>query len=117
MQQMDQFARHLHVASTSGHEGNEGAGLNRKLVYRVMRDYRLLLRRDTGRPVDTRSHDGRIAVDESNRRWRSDGFEIACGNRERVRVAFALDCCEAMSWVATTRGISGDMVRDLIAAQ
>ena len=90
--------------------------VNPKRVYRVMRDYRLLLRRHTGRPLDTRSHDGRIAVGESNRRWCSDGFEIACDNRERVRVAFALDCCdrEAMSWVATTGGISGDMVRDLM---
>ncbi len=81
-----------------------------------MRENRLLLRRHTGRPVDTRSHDRRIAVDESNRRWCSDGFEIACDNRERVRVAFALDCCdrEAMSWVATTGGITGDMVRDLM---
>ena len=53
---------------------------------------------------------------ESNRRWCSDGFEIACDNRERVRVAFALDCCdrEAMSWVATTGGITGDLVRDLM---
>jgi len=90
--------------------------VNHKRVYRVMRDYQLLLRRYTGRPLDTRSHDGRIAVSESNRRWCSDGFEIACDNRERVRVAFALDCCdrEAMSWLATTGGISGDMVRDLM---
>ncbi|HVE49675.1 MAG TPA: IS3 family transposase [Casimicrobiaceae bacterium] len=90
--------------------------VNHKRVYRVMREHRLLLQRHTARPVDTRSHDGRIAVDESNRRWCSDGFEIACDNRERVRVAFALDCCdrEAMSWIATTRGITGDMVRDLM---
>jgi putative transposase len=41
------------------------------------------------------------AVDERNRRWRSDGFEIGCDNGERVRVAFALDCCdrEAMSFL------------------
>lgn len=90
--------------------------VNHKRVYRVMRDYRLLLQRHTGRPLDTRGHDGRIAVAESNRRWCSDGFEIACDNRERVRVAFALDCCdrEAMSWVATTGGITGDLVRDLM---
>jgi putative transposase len=96
------------------HEGRRR--VNHKRVYRVMREHRLLLRRHTGRPLDTRSHDGRIAVSESNRRWCSDGFEIACDNRERVRVAFALDCCdrEAMSWVATTGGISGDMVRDLM---
>jgi putative transposase len=90
--------------------------VNHKRVYRVMRDYRLLLTRHTGRPIDTRSHDGKIAVSESNRRWCSDGFEIACDNREHVRIAFALDCCdrEAMSWVATTGGISGDLVRDLM---
>lgn len=90
--------------------------VNHKRVYRVMRDYRLLLHQHTGRPIDTRSHDGRIAVDQSDRRWCSDGFEIACDNRERVRVAFALDCCdrEAMSWIATTGGITGDMVRDLM---
>ena len=97
-------------------DGEGRRRVNHKRVYRVMRDYRLLLRRHTGRPIDTRSHDGRIAVSESNRRWCSDGFEIACDNRERVRVAFALDCCdrEAMSWIATTGGISGDMVRDLL---
>ena len=97
-------------------DGEGRRRVNHKRVYRVMRDYRLLLQRHTGRPVDTRSHDGRIAVRESNRRWCSDGFEIACDNRERVRVAFALDCCdrEAMSWVATTAGLNGDMVRDLM---
>jgi putative transposase len=97
-------------------EREERCRVNHKRVYRVMRDARLLLRRHTGRPLDTRSHDGRIAVSESNRRWCSDGFEIACDNRERVRIAFALDCCdrEAMSWVATTAGITGDMVRDLM---
>ena len=49
-------------------------------------------------------------------RWCSDGFEISCENGERVRIAFALDCCdrEAMSWVATTGGIDGNMVRDLM---
>src|SRR5262249_60301876 len=63
-------------------------------------------------------HDGRIAVDERNRRWCSDGFEIGCDNGERVRVAFALDCCdrEAMSFLATTGGIAGEDVRDLMVA-
>src|SRR4051794_14737173 len=90
--------------------------LNHKRVYRVMRDHQLLLTRHTGRALDTRSHEGRIAVAISNRRWCSDGFEIACDNRERVRIAFALDCCdrEAMSWVAATGGIGGDLVRDLM---
>jgi putative transposase len=59
-----------------------------------MREHRLLLTRHTGRPLATRSHDGRIAVAEGDRRSYSDGFEIGCDNHERVRVAFALDCCD-----------------------
>ena len=76
----------------------------------------MLLDRHVG--GDERRHDGRIAVDERNRRWCSDGFEIGCDNGERVRVAFALDCCdrEAMSVLATTGGIAGEDVRDLMVA-
>ena len=81
--------------------------INHKRVYRVMRDHNLLLYRQGQRPVDTRRHDGKVAVEASNIRWCSDGFELPCDNDERVPVAFALDCCdrEVMSWVATTRGI------------
>jgi len=87
---------------------------NHKRVYRVMKVYGLLLDRHVG-GVERR-HDGRIAVNERNRRWCSDGFEIGCDNGEKVRVAFALDCCdrEAMSFLATTGGISGEDVRDLM---
>src|SRR5262245_57607423 len=68
--------------------------------------------------VSSGRHDGRVAVDERNRRWCSDGFEIGCDSGERVRVALALDCCdrEAMSFLGTTGGISGDDVRDLMVA-
>lgn len=92
------------------------AGVNHKRVYRIMREAGWLLARHTGRPLDSRAHDGTIAVAASNRRWCSDGFEIGCANAERVRVAFALDCCdrEAMSWVATTGGIDSDLVCDLM---
>jgi len=85
-------------------------------VYRVMKVHGLLLDRHVG--ADERRHDGRVAVDERNRRWCSDGFEIGCDNGERVRVAFALDCCdrEAMSFLATTGGIAGEDVRDLMVA-
>ena len=88
---------------------------NHKRVYRVMKVHGLLLDRHVG--GDERRHDGRIAVDERNRRWCSDGFEIGCNNGERVRVAFALDCCdrEAMSFLATS-GVSGEDVRDLMLA-
>src|SRR6516225_3097436 len=83
---------------------------NHKPVYRVMKVHGLLLDRHAG-GVERR-HDGRIAVDKRNRRWCSDGFEIGCDNGERVRVAFALDCCdrEAMSFLATTSGVSGEDV-------
>ena len=92
------------------------AHVNHKRVYRVMRAAGWLLARHTGRPLDTRAHEGRIAVGQSNRRWCSDGFEIGCDNAERVRVAFALDCCdrEALSWLSTTAGIDGELVRDLM---
>jgi putative transposase len=90
--------------------------INHKRVYRVMRDYGLLLYRQGQRPVDTRRHDGKVAVEASNTRWCSDGFELSCDNGERVRVAFALDCCdrEVMSWVATTCGIDAGLVGDLM---
>lgn len=43
---------------------------------------------------------------------------FGCDNGERVWVAFALDCCdrEAMSFLATTGGITGEDVRDLMLA-
>lgn len=92
------------------------APANRKRVYRVMKVNGLLLERHAG-GVERR-HDGRIAVERSNLRWCSDGFEIGCDNGEKVRVAFALDCCdrEAMSWVASTGGYSADGVRDVMLA-
>lgn len=49
--------------------------------------------------------------------WCFDSFEILCFNGGRVRIAFAMDCSdrEIMSYVATTKGITFDMVQDLIA--
>ncbi len=87
---------------------------NHKRVYRIMRAHGLLLERHAGGAQ--RRHDGRIAVEQSNLRWCSDGFEIGCDNGDKVRVAFALDCCdrEAMGHVATTEGIKGEDVRDLM---
>ena len=89
--------------------------VNHKRVYRIMKMNKLLLQRHAGRAV--RVHEGTIAMLRSNLRWCSDAFEIACWNGEHVRVAFSLDCCdrEVMSYVATTGGISGELIRDLIA--
>jgi putative transposase len=90
-------------------------GVNHKRIYRIMKIKGLLLHRYTGRP--TRSHDGKVTAPRSNMRWCSDIFEIICWNRDRVRVAFSMDCCdrEILSYVATTGGICGDMIRDLMA--
>lgn len=94
----------------------DGHRFNHKRVYRAMRDEGLLLFRQGHKPMDTRKHEGKVAVKESDTRWCSDGLELACDNGERVRVAFALDCCdrEVMSWVATTKGIDAGLVGDLM---
>jgi len=88
---------------------------NHKRVYRVMKAHGLLLQRHSG-GTEARRHDGRVAVERSNLRWCSDGFEIGCDNGEKVRVAFALDCCdrEVLGHVATTEGIKGEDVQDLM---
>ena len=88
---------------------------NHKRVYRVMKAHGLLLQRHAG-GAEQRRHDGHVAVDRSNLRWCSDGFEIGCDNGEKVRVAFALDCCdrEVLGHVATTEGIKGEDVQDLM---
>jgi transposase InsO family protein len=90
--------------------------INHKRIYRIMRANHLLLQKYTGRPV--RTHTGDIITLASNMRWCSDIFEILCWNGQRVRVAFAMDCCdrEIMGYMATTGGITGDMVRDLMAS-
>jgi putative transposase len=65
-----------------------------------------------------RVHDGTVAVQRSDERYCSDGFEIACDSHghERVRVAFSLDCCDrqVIAYAATTSGISGELVRDVM---
>ena len=89
--------------------------LNHKRVYCIMRTANLLLQPCTGRRIQ-RVHDGVVQTLRSNTRWCSDGLEIQCWNGEIVRVAFALDTCdrEAMAWAASTAGISGEMVRDMM---
>jgi transposase InsO family protein len=75
----------------------------------------LLLARHTGRRVP-RVHEGTIMTSRSNMRWCSDVLEFTCWNGDAVRVAFALDSHdrEVISWVATTAGISGEMIRDMM---
>ncbi len=68
--------------------------INAKRVYRTMRQNALLLERKPAVPPSKRAHTGRVAVKESNQRWCSDGFEFRCDNGEKLRVTFALDCCD-----------------------
>ncbi len=91
------------------------APVNAKRVYRLMKKHGLLLERHTGRRR-VREHDGQVATIRSNCRWCSDALEFLSWNGEIVRVAFALDCHdrEVISWVATTAGISGEMIRDMM---
>ena len=91
------------------------APINTKRVYRLMKKHGLVLERHTGRRRP-REHDGQVATIRSNMRWCSDGLEFTCWNGEIVRVAFALDCHdrEVIGWVATTTGISGEMIRDMM---
>ena len=107
--------RRVHAVLRRQAEAEGHTPPNHKRVYRVMKQHGLLLE---PKPVtsEPRRHVGQIAVDHSNRRWCSGGFEIGCRNGEKVRVAFALDCCdrEAIAHVATTRGISSEDVQDLI---
>ncbi|WOE33273.1 MULTISPECIES: IS3 family transposase [unclassified Acinetobacter] len=89
--------------------------VNHKRIYRIMKQNDLLLTRPK-RLQNDRTHEGKVIVSESNKRWSSDGFEIKCWNGEKVRVVFSLDCCdrEIMSYAATTAGISSEMVCDIL---
>lgn len=109
--------RRVHALLRRQAEKNARESLNVKRVYRVMKVHGLLLQRG-GEHREERRHDGRVAVDQRNTRWCSDGLEIACDNGEKVRLAFALDCCdrEAMGHVATTGGITAEDVQDLMVA-
>ncbi|HAX4850923.1 TPA: IS3-like element IS2 family transposase [Escherichia coli] len=90
--------------------------INAKRVYRIMRQNALLLERKPAVPPSKRAHTGRVAVKESNQRWCSDGFEFCCDNGERLRVTFALDCCdrEALHWAVTTGGFNSETVQDVM---
>lgn len=54
-------------------------------VYRTMKDHGLQLHRQAS-GVGQRPHDGKIAVDRSNLRWCSDGFELACDRKSEQAI-------------------------------
>ncbi|HCO6212087.1 TPA: IS3 family transposase, partial [Escherichia coli] len=90
--------------------------INAKRVYRIMRQNALLLERKPAVPPSKRAHTGKVAVKESNQQWCSDGFEFRCDNGEKLRVTFALDCCdrEALHWAVTTGGFDSETVQDVM---
>ncbi|QSD13108.1 IS3 family transposase [Escherichia coli] len=90
--------------------------INAKRVYRIMCQNALLLERKTAVPPSKRAHTGKVVVKESNQRWCSDGFEFRCDNGEKLRVTFALDCCdrEALYWAVTTGGFDSETVQDVM---
>ena len=100
------------IAALLRREGESGA--NHKRVYRLMKTSNLLLQRYTARP--SRTHTGKIVTLLSNTRWCTDAFGIQCWNGEQLQIAFSMDCCDraVISWVTSTRGIDGELVRDLM---
>ena len=97
-------------------ETDDMAVINAKRIYRIMRQNALLLERKPAIPPSKRAHTGKVAVGESNRRWCSDSFEFSCDNGEKLRVTFALDCCdrEALHWAASTGGYDSETVQDVM---
>ena len=87
--------------------------VNAKRVYRLMKKSGLLLARHTGRRIP-RARDGTIMAAPTSAGVRTRWF--TCWNGEIVRVAFALNSHdrEVIGWVATTAGISGEMIRDMM---
>ena len=91
--------------------------VNATRVLRIMRVHGLTLERHTAlRPG--RTHDGVVVALRSNVRWCSDHLELHPRDGNVVRILFAVDACdrEVIAWSATTAGVSGEMVRDLMVA-
>lgn len=107
--------RRVTVALNRNLENTNSRRVNHKRVYRLMKQEGLLLVRFGVK--QHRVHDGVIRTQNSDVRWCSDVFEISCKNGDTLRVLFSLDCCdrEVISYLATTAGVSGEMVRDLMA--
>ena len=91
--------------------------VNHKRFYRVMKAHHLLLPKAPKRSMSSRPHEGVVSVGESDKRWCSDGFEIACDDGQVVTGTFTKDCCdrEIISWRAWLgRGLPGEPVREML---
>jgi len=90
------------------------ARVNHKRVYRIMQQHKLLLPQYGKKPV--RTHEGKVITLRSNTRWCSDTLGIQCTNGDTLYVAFAIDTCdrEVLGYIASTIGIEGQAIRDLL---
>ena len=91
--------------------------VNHKRVYRLMARNGLLLPKAPRRRQSSRLHMGKVAVNASDQRWCSDGFEIKCDSGQTVTATFAKDCCdrEIMAWRAWEgKGLPGEPVREML---
>jgi transposase InsO family protein len=98
-------------------ESQGASRINPKRVYRVMRGNGLLLPKAPRRRQSSRPHEGKVAVQHSDQRWCSDGFEIKCDSGQTVTATFAKDCCdrEVMAWRAWEgKGLPGEPVREML---
>ena len=91
--------------------------VNPKRVYRVMAGNGLLLPKAPRRAQSSRRHNGTVAVQASDMRWCSDGFEIKCDSGETVTATFAKDCCDReitafRAWHG--KGLRGEPVREML---
>ena len=91
--------------------------VNHKRVYRLMAGNGLLLPKAPRRRQSSRLHTGKVAVNASDRRWCSDGFEIKCDSGQTVTATFTKDCCdrEIMAWRAWEgKGLPGEPGREML---
>ena len=88
--------------------------VNHKRIYRIMKRNGLTLQKYSGKI--SRTHQGKIITLHSNTRWCSDAFAVQCYNGDRLHVAFAMDTCdrEILGYVASTQGMAGKSIRDLM---
>ena len=89
--------------------------INRKRVARLMKIYGLMLPKN-GILRPNHEGTGKVMVLHSNTRWCSDGFEIRCFNREKVYVAFVLDCKDrqAISFVSNKEPLCKGNIQSLM---
>jgi transposase InsO family protein len=88
--------------------------VNHKRVYRIMKRNGMVFPKIPKRP--SRTHDGKIITMKSNMRWCTDCFGLRCYNGDLIQVSFVLDCHdrEIIAWLASSKGITGEMIRDLM---